>query len=132
MKDFPIGQSASRSLTVLSQHLATQVGSGSVDVLATPEVAALMEGAAADLVQPSLDAAFTTVGTKLSLEHLAPTPLGVQVTATATLTAVDGRVYQFSVEARDAAGLIAKGTHERVSVKRDSFPEKARARLAQQ
>ncbi len=132
MKDFPIGKTASRSLTVLSQHLACEVGSGSVDVFATPAVAALMEGAAADLAQSLLEEPFTTVGTKLSLEHLAPTPLGAQVTATATLDAADGRVYRFSVQAHDNAGLIAKGTHERVSVKRDSFADKARARLEQQ
>lgn len=129
MKDW---KTASRSLTVLPQHLATEVGSGSVDVLATPAVAALMEGAAADLAQSLLEEPFTTVGTKLSLEHLAPTPLGAEVTATAALTAVNGRVYEFSIEAHDNAGLIAKGTHERVSVKRDSFPQKARARLEQQ
>ena len=131
MKDFPIGQTAARSLTVLAQHLAPQVGSGSVDVLATPAVIALMEGAAADLAQSLLDEPFTTVGTKLSIEHTAPTPPGTEVTAVATLTAVEGRVYQFTVEASDPAGVIAKGTHERVSVKRDSFPEKARARVQQ-
>ena len=129
MKDFPIGKTASRTLTVQPQHLATQVGSGSVEVLATPMVAALMEGAAADLAKTLLEEAFTTVGTRLNIEHLAPTPLGAQVTATAELTAVDGRMYAFTVTACDAAGEIARGTHERVSVKKATFADKAKARV---
>lgn len=120
---------SSRSITVLAQHLACNVGSGSIDVLATPAVIALMEGAAADLAQSLLDEPFTTVGTKLNIEHVAPTPLGAEVTATAVLTEVDGRVYRFDVSASDPAGQIAFGTHERVSVKKDSFPQKARARV---
>lgn len=129
MKDFSIGQSVTHSLTVSQEHLATQVGSGSVEVFATPALAALLEGAAAELAQALLDEPFTTVGTKLSLEHLAPSPLGAVVTATATLTAVEGRVFQFSLCASDNAGTIAQGTHERVSVKRDSFSQKALARI---
>lgn len=129
MKEFPVGKTASRSMTVLAKHTAVQVGSGTVEVLATPAVAALMEGAASDLAQTLLDEAFTTVGTRLSIEHMAPTPLGAQVTATATLTGVEGRVYRFDVAASDAAGVIARGTHERVSVKQASFADKAKARL---
>lgn len=129
MKDFPIGKTASRTLTVLARHLATEVGSGTVEVLATPAVAALMEGAAADLAQTLLEEAYTTVGTRLSIEHLAPTPAGAEVTASATLTAVDGRVYEFTVTACDAAGEIARGTHERVSVKKATFADKAKARV---
>ena len=66
---------------------------------------------------------------QLSLSHDAPTAPGAHVTATATLAAQEGRVFRFTLEARDDAGVIATGTHERVSVKAATFPAKAEARL---
>ena len=128
MKELTIGQIAKRELTVGPEHLACRVGSGSVEVFATPMVAALMEGAASDLVQTGLEELYTTVGSKLCVEHLCPTAEGVTVTAEAELTEIDGRVYRFALRAFDNAGLIAKGTHERVSVKRESFEKKAQER----
>ena len=104
------------------------VGSGSVEVLATPMVAAFLEGAAAELAQKELQEGWTTVGSQITIEHLCPTVTGVKVEATATLTEVDGRMYCFTLEARDNAGVIARGTHERVSVEKERFFAKAQAR----
>ena len=131
MNDVKIGQTASRELVVAKKHLACSVGSGSVEVFATPMVAAMMEGAAADLAQSFLPDELTTVGVKITVEHLCPTAEGVRVRAEAELTAVDGRSYSFSLKAYDNAGLIATGAHERVSVKRESFLKKAKERKAQ-
>ncbi len=117
-----------REYTVTEEMLATSVGSGSVRVLATPMVAAFFEGAAAELAQPYLDDGCTTVGSKIAVEHLCPTAPGCKVTVTAELTEVSGRLYRFKLEAYDNAGLIATGTHERVSVKKESFAAKAEAR----
>ncbi|GME25275.1 Thioesterase superfamily [Neofusicoccum parvum] len=85
-------------------------------VLSTPRMIALMELAAARLLAPSLPAGHVSVGTHVAVAHTAATPLGAAVTATATLTAVEGRAYAFDVEASDAAGETGRGTHRRAVV----------------
>lgn len=126
-----IGDIATRQRTVTPDTLACQVGSGSVTVFATPMVAALMEGAAADLAQAALAEGLTTVGTQITVNHNAPSVEGMTVTAEATLLETDGRTFQFSLRAWDDAGEIATGTHTRVSVKTERFLEKAAQRKEQ-
>lgn len=119
-------ETLTKKLTVKKENLASVVGSGSLDVLATPAVAALMEGAAAELAQNLLDNdELTTVGTAISIEHTSPTPLGAEVEAKARLVKTEGRLFFFELTARDNAGEIAKGTHTRVSVKAEKFQKKA-------
>ena len=119
-------ETLTKKLTVKKENLASVVGSGSLDVLATPAVAALMEGAAAELAQNLLDNdVLTTVGTAISIEHTSPTPLGAEVEAEARLVKTEGRLFFFELTARDNAGEIAKGTHTRVSVKAEKFQKKA-------
>ncbi len=114
------------TITVTDANLACTMGSGSLKVLATPAVVALMENAAAQLAQSELKSdELTTVGTMISIEHISPTPLGAEVTTKATLNSSDGRMFNFEVEAYDKKGLIAKGTHTRVSVKSEKFQLKA-------
>ena len=96
--------------------LASAVGSGSLEVLATPWLVALMEAAACAALEGTLEAGQTSVGVRLDVRHLAPTPLGVTVRARAELTEVDGRRLVFRVEAHDAAERIGEGTHERTIV----------------
>ncbi len=126
-----IGDIATRQRIVTPDTLACQVGSGSVTVFATPMVAALMEGAAADLAQAALAEGLTTVGTQITVNHNAPSVEGMTVTAEATLLETDGRTFQFSLRAWDDAGEIATGTHTRVSVKTERFLEKAAQRKEQ-
>ena len=81
---------------------------------------------AAELAQKELaDDELTTVGTMISIEHISPTPIAAEVTAKAILKKIDGRMFYFDVEAYDKKGLIAKGTHTRVSVKAEKFQAKA-------
>lgn len=119
------GDKLTKSAIVTEDMLACNVGSGSLKVLATPTVAALMESAACELAQKGLEDIFTTVGTQISIEHTSPTPLGAEISATAVLEKVDGRMFYFKVYAEDKKGEIAKGTHTRVSVKSESFQKKA-------
>ena len=116
----------SKTIKVDEENLAVSMGSGSLLVLATPAVVALIENAAAELAQNELDNdELTTVGTMISIEHTSPTPLGAEITATAELTKTDGRMFYFDVTATDKKGEIAKGTHTRVSVKAEKFQMKA-------
>lgn len=109
---------------------AKVMGSGDLEVYATPAMAALMEKAAYKTVLPYLDENEATVGTMLSIEHLSATPMGMQVKATATLTEVNGRALKFTVEAHDETGLIGKGTHERFVVGAERFMQKTNAKSA--
>lgn len=115
-----------KKLRVEEENLAIAMGSGSLMVLATPAVVALMEGAAAELADLELDnEELTTVGTMISIEHTSPDPLGAEITAEARLINSDGRTFNFEVTAYDKKGEIAKGTHTRVCVKAEKFQMKA-------
>lgn len=112
-----------------SSNTALSMGSGSLEVFATPAVIALMEKAACQAIADMLDEGTTTVGTLISVEHLSASPVGSDISARAVLTAVDGRKYCFDVFAYDNAGLIAKGKHERFSVSTEKFMNKATQKL---
>ena len=103
---------------------AKSMGSGALDVLATPKMIAMMEKAAWESVQPDLEEGFGTVGTMMNVTHDAATPLGMKVTCVSELTAVDGRKLTFSLEAFDERGLIGKGIHERFIVNNEKFQTK--------
>lgn len=107
--------------TVTEEMTAERLGSGDVAVLGTPAVLALVEGAAVAAVTDALERGTTTVGARVELDHVAPTPVGLALTATAELVDVDGRKLRFSFEVSDAAGLVARGSHVRVIVDREAF-----------
>ena len=117
------------SETVVTDEITASVAkSGSLPVLATPCMIALVEQAASELCQKELEDGLATVGTQISVFHLAATAVGAPVKAVAKVTEVDGRKISFEVEAYDNAGLIGKGTHERFIIKCDKFMAKAMAR----
>lgn len=118
------------NLTVTENITAKAMRSGSLPVLATPFMVALMEQAASELCDKYIEDGFSTVGTALNIQHLAATAVDAQVRAIATVTSCDGRKITFDVEAYDNAGLIGKGTHERFSIKVDKFMQKAQERKA--
>jgi len=103
--------------------------SGALEVLATPAMIALIEETAWKSVQPYLEEGCGTVGTMLSIRHMAPTPAGMKFRAETVLTEADGRRLVFDVKAYDEAGLIGEGTHERFIIKNEKFQSKADARL---
>lgn len=111
--------------TVEENMTAEKMKSGSLPVLATPYMIALMEQASAELCQQFLPDGISTVGTMVNIQHLAATSLGAPVRTVATLTAFDGRKASFDVVSYDNAGVIGKGTHERFTIKVDSFMKKA-------
>ena len=123
--DMTIGTKYEVSITVTTDVTAAKMKSGSLEVLATPYMVALMEQAASELCDKFVPEGISTVGTALNISHLAPTPVGGKVKAVATLTAFDGRKASFNVEAYDDFGLIGKGTHERFTIKIESFMKKA-------
>lgn len=110
---------------VTEDMLAVNVGSGSLRVLATPTVVALMEEASTKLADTFLDEGLTTVGTMVEIQHISPSPIGAKIKVESKLISNDGRSFMFEVTAYDNAGMIANGTHNRVSVKSEKFQKKA-------
>jgi fluoroacetyl-CoA thioesterase len=106
---------------VTADLTAEALGSGDVPVLGTPAVLALMEEAACAAIDSALEDGATSVGIWAELEHLAPSMVGATVTATAELTAVDGRTLAFSCEAREGSTVIARAKHRRAIVDRERF-----------
>lgn len=125
MINIQVGMTHSETVTVGGDNVASAVGSGLVDVFATPMMIALLEKAAAACIAPHLDAGQASVGTHINVSHSGATPIGMQVTATATITEIDRRRIEFAVVVRDDAGEVGKGTHTRFIIDRDKFMNKA-------
>ena len=111
-------------LTVAQQHTAKTLGSGDLEVLATPQMVALMENAAMLAVKDHLPEGSTTVGARIDTTHLRPSAVGHEVSATATLTAIEGRKLSFSVAAHDGDTVIGEGRHTRYIVDIEKFLSK--------
>ncbi len=126
-----IGDSLEIKESVTPEMLAVYMGSGDLEVLATPAVAALMENAASTLAKRGVDDDFTTVGTMINIEHVSPTPVAAEIRAKAVLKESDGRFFKFDIEAYDEKGLIAKGSHTRVSVNSGKFQKKANEKFSE-
>ncbi len=112
-------------VSVTEQNTALAMGSGTLEVFATPAMVALMESAAYSSVASALEPGTGTVGTVMNIQHVSATPLGMRVTAESELVEIDGRRLVFSVQAFDDSGLIGTGTHERFVVSNEKFMAKA-------
>jgi predicted thioesterase len=117
-------------LVVADEHTAPRIGSGRVRVLATPVMINLMEAAALAAAEDLIPAGHQSLGIRLDVRHIAATPVGMRVRATARLTAVEGRTLTFAVEAHDDKDLIGDGTHQRIVVNVERFDQRAQAKIA--
>lgn len=107
------------------ENSAVAMKSGSLKVLSTPAMIALMEQAATELVDQNVPADQTSVGISINVKHNAPTPIGLKLRAEASIIDVDGRKIIFEVKAFDERGEIGEGIHERFIVDRKKFQSKA-------
>lgn len=121
-----IGTKYTCTTVVDSSNVASAVGSGGLDVFATPSMVALMEKAALTAVAPFLNEGDTTVGGHIATSHTAPSPIGATIEAEAVVTAVEGRKIEFDVEARCGETVIGRGTHLRFVVNAEKFMSKLR------
>lgn len=118
------GLSATVRTTVVEENTARTMGSGDLSVFATPAMVALMEHAAMTAVAAALPEGSTTVGSEMNCSHIKPSKLGAVITATAVLTAIEGRKLTFTVGASDEQGIIGEGVHIRFIVDRERFMAK--------
>ena len=128
-ENLKVGLKNSVESIVTENDTALKVGSGSLKVLATPKMIALMEKSAADLLEKLLPEEFTSVGISLNVRHTAPTPIGLKIFAEAIIKEIDGRKIIFEVFAMDEHEEIGCGTRERFIVDRKKFQSKADSKI---
>jgi fluoroacetyl-CoA thioesterase len=117
MREIPVGMKGQFTLIVRPEHLANSFKDSTLPpVLATPVMIMAMENAALNAIKAYLERGESAVGTAVDIRHLAPTPVGVTVTAEAEVTRVEGQRLAFAVHARDPVEEIGAGTHERAIV----------------
>lgn len=113
---------------VTMENSAKALGSGLLEVFATPAMIALVEETCWKSVQPELAEGEGTVGTKVDIAHIASTPVGLKVWCESELTEIDRRRLVFKVEIYDEKGKIGEGTHERFIINNAKFLAKAEAK----
>ena len=123
------GETGTASLVVADEHTAPRVGSGKVPVLATPVMINLIEAAALAAIEHLLPPGYQSLGTLLNVRHIAATPVGMRVTASAEVVRTEGRTVYFTVRAEDEKELIGEGTHERVVVNVAKFDARLQRKI---
>ena len=118
-----------KEITVTKELTAISLGSGDLEVYATPAMIALMEGTASESVKSELDEGQGSVGIGISIKHLAATPIGMRVRCESELVEVDGRRLVFNITAYDEKDKIGEGTHERFIISNDKFQSKVNSKL---
>ena len=126
--EIPVGAKGRVDGVVTDQLTAAAIGSGSVEVFATPYMIAAMENAACEALRPYYGEGENSVGTKLDVSHDAATPVGMKYWAEAEVTEVDRRRIVLKVTAYDETGVIGSGTHERFIIQMEKFLAKAEAK----
>lgn len=115
----------SQEITVEHKDTAIAIGSGNLEVFATPAMAALMENTSVKCLKDCLDCETDTVGIEINIQHSKATAVGKKVTCKATVTEVDGRRIRFEIEVWDEKGRIGYATHDRFII----YPEKFMSKL---
>ena len=126
-----IGDKIELKETVTEKNVASAAGSGKLPVYGTPYMIALCENAAHSLLEADLEAGRSTVGTRVNINHISPSPVGMEVRAVAEITGIseNRKIIDFKVTCYDSAGLIGEGTHQRAIISVDRFMEKSSAKL---
>jgi predicted thioesterase len=127
--DLRPGLSGTAELVVGEQHTAPRIGSGRVHVLATPVMINLIEAAALAAIEHLLPEGYQSLGTHLDVRHIAATPVGMKISASATVKRVEGRSVTFAVSVSDEKELIGDGTHARVVVNVEKFDARVQKKL---
>jgi fluoroacetyl-CoA thioesterase len=115
------GTSVIKETKVTENETALKMGSGDLEVYATPSMIAFMENTAKSLVKGDLPIGYTTVGININVNHIKASPVGANITCNATLIKIDGKKLFFDVDASDDNGTIGNGSHIRFIVNVDDF-----------
>lgn len=119
-----VGLKGEARAVVTHDDTARALGSGDVEVLGTPRLVALFEAATVDALREFVEPGQSTVGMRVQIDHLQPTPVGAEIVVEAVLDKIEGRRITFTVTASDSGGLVAAGKVTRVTVDLDRFMSK--------
>ena len=125
-----LGTKGKQELIVSPELTAKKVGSGVLDVFATPMMVAFVEETCWKSVADQLEEGQTTVGSLVNIQHLAPSPVGMKMTCESELVEVDRKRLVFQVTVYDEVEEVGKGTHERFIINTDKFLVKAGEKAA--
>jgi len=128
---FQPGMSMEEVFPVEEQHTALHVGSGSLRVLATPWMIAFMERVTRKFMGKHLPPGYSSVGVRVDVRHLAPSPVGSRVVARAVVISVQGSRVDFKVEAWDGEEKIGDGQHQRVVIEEARFLRRVAAKAGE-
>lgn len=123
-----IGLKGYSEITVAKENTAAAVGSGLLEVFSTPSMIGLMESAAKSSIAPFLEPGQSSVGMRLEIDHLAPTPIGVKVRAEAELIEISGKILTFKVAAYTDVEKIGEGIHKRCIITTEKFLSRMNAK----
>jgi fluoroacetyl-CoA thioesterase len=118
------GLNGKSEMVVGEEDLVSRLGDVCVNVLSTPRLIQLMETAAIDAIREMISPDQLSLGTRVNVRHLSPTPLGMKVVSHALLKQVDQNRLVFMLDAYDEKGKVAEGEHERILVSKDRFLKK--------
>ena len=126
-----IGDTFTVKKVVTEDMTAAALGSGGLPVFGTPYLVAMVENVAFTYLQQELPEGKSTVGTKVEVSHVSPSPVGMEITVTVEVTDIsaNGKMVDFKATATDTAGLIGEGTHQRAVITVDRFMDKCQAKL---
>jgi len=131
MRAVPVGAQGSFALVVSPEHLANRFKDATLPaVLSTPVMIMAMENAALEAIKPYFERGETAVGTRVDVSHLAATPVGRRIVATAEVTGTNDRHIEFRVKATDGAEEIGSGTHSRLVIDLAGFSDRVAAKFA--
>ena len=128
---FEPGNQIEYQFVVEDQHTASQIGSGSLCVLATPAMILMMERISHRLLAEKLPEGYSSVGVHIEVQHLAPSPIGSTVTVRSELIHVDERSIIFKVSAWDSVEKIGEGTHTRMTIDFERFLKRVEGKQSQ-
>jgi predicted thioesterase len=124
------GTTGETTFVVEPKHCIEFATDGMPAVLSTPNLIGILERTARHAIAPFLDADERSVGVEIELRHLAPTPLGAKVTATARVIGTTGRFVDYQIEARDEQELLVRGVHRRAVIRMEAFAKRLQAKAA--
>ena len=125
-----IGTVGETTFVVEAKHCIEFATDGMPAVLSTPNLIGILERTARQAIAPFLGPDERSVGVEIDLRHLAPTPRGAKVTATARVIGCAGRFVDFQIGARDEQELIVRGVHRRAIIRVDAFAKRLQAKAA--
>ena len=126
--ELKVGLTEEARLTVADQMTAEHIGSGSLQVFATPAMVTFVEQVCRRMADERLPSGQATVGVRVDIRHLAPTPLGGQVRLQAEITAFDGRIIEYQVKVWDEMELVGEGQHTRAIIDEARFLKRVQSK----